>query len=212
MENNTFQLKLPDILYLAYTQNLIKCVILFGSYINNPNPKDIDLAIVTTHNNFYNFINMIQYNKQLRKYDISLIKEEEINHHKNFYFGGHGIYLVESLRNGITLIGNNQFIDYPKIYPNEIRKSIFERMKEYIYVLRKSYFNKTAEKKFYSRYEKMLKLSVFLLTNNYTFPEVLNITKKDIKISLQKNGFILERGNKKENIENIWIKINKQYS
>lgn len=209
MKIKTYSIKLPKIFLRAYKLGLIRSVILFGSSLTIKHPKDIDLAIITTNDHFSDFIKLIKNNKEISKYDISLIKQEEIN--KNFYFGGHGVHLIESFKNGFVIIGDNPFIGYSNINVNEIKKSIFERMKEYIYVLRKSYFNKKVEKTFYSRYEKMLKLSLFLLTDNYKFPEILNISTKEAIKNLKNIGIILNENDKKENIENIWIKINKQY-
>ncbi|MCX6756261.1 MAG: hypothetical protein NTX85_02900 [Candidatus Nomurabacteria bacterium] len=209
MSKKISKIMLPDILLLAHTQKFIKCVILFGSSLDNKKPKDIDLAIVTSINHFEDFLYLTKDNSELKKYDISLIKEEEIN--KNFYFGGHGVHLVSSFKNGVTLIGENIFLDFPEFSLIKLKKSIFERMKEYVYVLRKSYFDKEADQKFNSRYEKMLKLSLFLLTDNYIFPNILNINILEVYKGFKKNGIFLSEIDKKKNIENIWIKINKQY-
>jgi len=156
-------INVPTILEQAYRDGLLYGVILFGSSIYKSDPKDIDLAIITSTGNFDNFIELLSTGNSLSAYDISLIKQEEIDSDKGFYFGGHGQYLVESLRQGIILLGENPFINFPKTKVFDIKKSIVDRMREYIYVLRKSYFDKQAERKFISRYDKIVALSAFFV-------------------------------------------------
>lgn len=203
-------INLPTVLKQAYDANFLYGVILFGSSIYKSNPKDIDLAIITKTGNFEKFLKLISTDNSLSDYDISLIKQEEIGLNKKFYFGGHGQYLVESFKHGITLLGKNPFFDFPKNEVTEIKKSIFNRMREYIYVLRKSYFDKQAEKKFISRYDKMLSLSAYLLLKGFSYPKVLTFNQDLIKTKLKKRGYLMF-ADKKRNIEKIWIDINKQY-
>lgn len=211
MKINNLNIEIPNILVQAYGQHLISSVIIFGSSLYSSEPKDMDIAIVSKYGCFDDLITLIVEDNSLSKYDISLIKEEEIDYNKKFYFGGHGQYLVESLRRGLVLLGDNVFKDYPAVSERDLKFSIFERMKEYIYVLRKSYFDKSYENKLYSRYNKILKLSVFLLTNEYSYPDLLSLNIDIIKGSLIKNGYLLS-DDIKSNIENLWTIINEQYS
>lgn len=118
--------------------------------------------------------------------------------------------LVESLRRGITLLGKNPFIDFPKTKVFDVKKSIVDRMREYIYVLRKSYFDRQAERKFISRYDKIVLLSVFLLLDGFSYPEIFAVSKNDAEMKLKKKGYLMF-ADKKRNIEQIWIDIKKQY-
>ena len=211
MEENNLNIASLDILSRSHKKGLIVGVIRFGSSLYSSNPGDIDLAIITTKGKLDEFVNLLVDDKSLTGYDISLIKEEEINSSKKFYFGGHGQHLVESIRNGITLIGDNPFKNYPSIDIQDIKLSVFERMKEYIYILRKSYFDENAEKKFHQRYNKMLKLSLFLLGENYAFPEILSVDIKDIQNSLIKIGY-MPMEDKKKYIEYMWAKIDELYA
>ncbi len=210
MKKNNLHVAVPDILLLAHRQGSILSVVLFGSSLYSYDPKDVDLAVVTAPGRFDEFVNLLIGDDSLLKYDISLIKSEEIDYNKRFYFGGHGQYLVESFRKGRVLVGKNLFENYHLTTVKDIKSSIFDRMKEYIYILRKGYFDKIAENKFYSRYNKMLKLSAFLLTDEYVFPEVLSSDIETVRGSLVETGCVFT-DDKKRNIENLWIKINERY-
>ncbi len=205
-----FFVNIPPILKQAYNDELLHGVILFGSSTYKSKPNDIDLAIITSTGSFENFISLLSTNNSLSTYDISLIKQEEINPNKEFFFGGHGQYLVESLRQGIVLFGKNPFKDFAKNKVFDIKKSIINRMREYIYILRKSYFDKQAEKKFISRYDKMVLLSAFLLLKGFSYPKVLTLNQDYIETKLKKKGYLMF-DDKKKNIEKIWADINKQY-
>ena len=211
MGKNNSHIIIPRTLLRAHKQGIVLSVILFGSSLYSPDPKDVDLAIVIARGRFEDFLKSITDNHMLEKYDISLIKKEEIDRRKKFYFGSHGQYLVESFRKGIVLVGENPFKNYPPTKIRDIKLSVFVRMREYAYILRKGYFDKNAENKFYSRYNKILKLSALLLTDDYVFPEVLNTDIEDIQNSLIKIGCALTE-DKKRNVENLWTKINALYS
>lgn len=144
-----------------YNKGILICAVQFGSSIYRPeSPNDIDIVLVIKDEKLEKFV---KFSGGLfsKKYDISLVLESEIT--QNFYFGGHGIYLVEAFQNGIVLAGTNIFIEkYKKINEIRIKKAVFERMKEYVSVLRKSYFNDDKNKLFIFRYLKFLKLSLYL--------------------------------------------------
>jgi hypothetical protein len=210
--NNNINFKLPRILAKAYDVKIILSVILFGSSLHNSSTSnDVDIAVITRRGRFDDFVKLLSKDDSLKNYDVSLIKREEIDYTKKFKFGGHGEYLVESLRDGEILIGKNFFTKFPPTKIKNIKTSIVDRMREYIYVLRKSYFDKNAENKFFLRYNKMMKLSAFLLIDNYIYPQILNKDIIDIEKDLIKHGFIITE-NKKKNIEDLWTKIIEQYS
>lgn len=202
---------LPDIFAKAYRQGLLLAVIQFGSSLYSSGAQDIDIAVITSQGNFDNFLKLVAEDKSARRYDISLIKSEEIGSYKKFYFGSHGQHLIESLRNGLALIGQNPFVGYPLTKAEDVKSSVFERMKEYIYVLRKGYFDESYEHKFLSRYDKIIKLSALLLIDEYAFPDVLEKDVKSIQDDLIKKGYTFTE-DKKRNIENLWTKINELYS
>ena len=185
-------------------------VVLFGSSVYEVNPHDIDIAIITMPGRFDDFTDFVLGNTSLSKYDISLIAAEELRYPK-FYFGGHGQHLVESLRGGIALIGKNPFGTFPPVSIQDVRLSVFDRMKEYVYILRKGYFDTAALSKFFSRYEKMLKLAVFLIVRDSVFPDVLRMTVEEAQACLIEHGCVVTE-QKQRTIEHLWIRINELYS
>lgn len=211
MEKSKIEIILPKEIITLFNKNLFVGVIQFGSSLFNKKAIDIDLAIIIKKGNLKSFINQLnKVNKIPSSYDISLILEEELVNVNTFSFGCHGSYLVESFRKGKTLLGKNPFILFPIVSIEKIKNDIYERMKEYIYILRKSYFNDLALKKFNSRYNKFLKLSLFLLSKKYDYPEIMFISDNIIISNLSNLGYNL-KSDKQFNVEILWKEIIKRY-
>ena len=184
-------------------------VIQFGSSIRSEKFNDIDIALIVKENKFENLIQ--NESKRLLilgdNYDISLILESEIE--ENFYFGNHGVHLAESLKEGTVLLGSNPFSSY-NFNQDSIRKSVFSRLKDYIYMLRKSYFDKTISFDKDIRSEKFFKLALFLLDKNTNYPTVLE-TKVSSLPSLFLGIGVPFSGFNKKSIEDLWKEIRKEY-
>ena len=203
-------IKIPNYLIDAYNNELILGIIQFGSSIYNKTSKDIDVAVVVKEGKFSAFVDFIKNKKINKLWDISLIKEEEICY-DNFFFGNHGIYLIEAFKYGNTLLGINPFINLPKHSEFDIKNSVYERLKEYLYILRKRYFkNGNNNEQFSRRYFKFLKLSAYLLDDKIKYPEVMRMSLDVIYEILEKKGLKLTE-NRSENMEIIWENLRKQY-
>ncbi len=193
---------------------ILICAIQFGSSVYSPGTcNDIDIALIVNDLELENFLTT---SKDLfcKKYDISLILESEIT--EDFYFGNHGVYLIEAFKNGILLVGTNIFLErYKQLNESDVEKAVFKRMREYIYILRKSYFREYMDALFLSRYIKFLKLSLFLdgyfeYQNSMKLDtkDVLFFYKDNLNVNLE-NTSILE---KKIILEKIWKRLREKYS
>lgn len=197
-----------------HKDGILICAIQFGSSVySSESCNDIDIALVIKDEELEKFANIAK-TLFTEKYDISLILESEVT--QNFYFGNHGIYLIEAFKNGITLVGINIFVEkYKQLNGFIIRKAVFERMREYVYILRKSYFVEDKNALFLSRYIKFLRLALFL-DEYFNYQEsmmlkkdnILNFYKKNIGVDIE-NTSILE---KKLILEKIWKRLKEKYS
>ncbi len=197
-----------------YKDGIIASAIQFGSSVYLPDTcNDIDIAIIVKDSHFEQFTKLV-VGVFPETYDISLILESEVDH--NFYFGNHGVYLIEAFKNGNVLVGNNVFLEISNELNNfDIQKAVFERMREYVYIMRKSYFLESKNDLFLSRYIKFLRLSLFL-NDHFSYQESMKLSKNDIsnyyreKLQLDtENKTLLE---KKLFLENLWKQLRKKYS
>ncbi len=190
------------------------CAVQFGSSVYSPDLyNDIDIALVIKDEGLEEFVNNTK-DLFTKKYDISLILESEIT--QNFYFGGHGVYLVEAFKSGIILAGTNIFVEkYGQLNELDVKKAVFERMREYVYILRKSYFVDEKNILFLSRYTKFLRLSLFL-DGYFNYQSSMELKNDDISKFYNKNfGVDVENisdTEKKLILEKIWKRLREKYS
>lgn len=210
-----FKKPLPDKINILYSEGFLVGVIQFGSSVFKEHPGDIDLALVLKPEKLNEFITRVNQLGHLDDvYDISLILSEETSNKNNFNFGGHGSYLIESFRKGKTLIGKNPFLGFPLVPIEKIKNDIVERMREYMYIVRKSYFTDKVAQKLESRYEKSLKLFYYLLVGKDNFPEVLMLPLDECLQVLKEKSFLSDNRSqdKREIMESLWKETMKQYS
>ena len=202
-----FELKLHNILQTLIKTNYVLSIIQFGSSIRRKTDNDIDLAIILkgeTYNKLFKKLGKFN----IEGFDISVIKEEELKNLKQFKFGSHGLHFAKSLKNGKILYGPNPFL---KINLNrfEIKKSIINRLYDYIYNVRKEFFSKNINISIKQRWPKFLRLCLYLINDNLIYPDVLDLNTKQVNKFLKQNGIRLPK-NLLLAYETIWEKVLKK--
>mgnify|MGYP001717050293 FL=1 len=145
------------------------------------------------------------YNKL---YDISLIKEEEIN--QNFSFWNHWVHLIPAFKKWKVLFWENKFLNLNDPDRKELLISIKTRLADYLYQLRKQYFE-TNQKSLPSwRYSKFLRFSTLFFDDSIWYSDVLNMTNEDAE-DILKNYWIILTNDLNSNIEILWEQISNLY-
>lgn len=178
------EIKFPKILKKAIRKGYIISIIQFGSSLWNPKRQDIDLAIVLKRGCYKNFLKIV-YGEKLQDFDISLIKEKEVQGPEKFRFGGHGAHFLFSLIQGKTLYGRNPFRRF-KVSESQVKRSITWRLFDYIEEVRRALFRGKINKNIERRWPKFLRLSLYLLNSKLKYPDVLNLNKDETKKYLRK--------------------------
>lgn len=200
---------LPFFIKKAFQDGLVIGVIKFGSSLSKRNAKDVDVAIVVKKGCFPEFVERIGV-AQLKRFDVSLIREEELLPWKYFRFGGHGEHLIIPFKQGRILLGKNPFLEAPKIASHRLKRSIFFRLSEYLYEVRKSYFKKDLDKKIEKRYSKFVRLALFVLFNDLAYPDVLKMKEKQLSLYIKKKNLDLNLINMEESYEKLWAEMLKK--
>lgn len=187
-------------------------IVRFGSSIYSEHYGDLDLCVVVKQNEFYQFLSEIRKLKLPTLFDISLIREEELAT-TPFRFGSHGPHLLLSLKAGRACYGENLFLSLPD--PDEllVRESILDRLYDYVYEVRKlEVTGQNSSLSLEKRWGKFKRLALYLLTSNYTFPEVLSLPENEVIQSMKVAGIDYEKDFSPSNFEHIWEKILKSNS
>lgn len=212
------RIKFPTALKRVMKKGFVLSIIQFGSSLRNSKYQDIDLAVVIKKGSLKNFLEII-YGEKFQGFDISLIKEEEIQGPEKFRFGGHGAHFLLSLIRGKTLYGKNPFLKFKDLeFWKRIRKSILSRLFDYIEDVRRAIFLGKINKNIRRRWPKFLRLSLYLLENNLKYSEVLSLNKKEVKRYLKKHNIdidITSKGLKNPkklliSYETVWEKVLKK--
>ncbi len=200
---------IPQSIIESFNKGYIISVIQFGSSIRRNNCHDIDLAVVVKRGNYKKFLDKM-YGRNFHDFDISLIKEEEIQGPGKFKFGGHGCHFLYSLIKGKTLYGANPF-DKFKVNNSQIKKSALDRMYDYIEDVRRAVFVGKVKKSIKKRWPKFIRLSLYLLDSSLKYPDVLDLNNKEVKYYLEKNKINCMPDNLLNAYEDIWDRVLRKY-
>lgn len=165
------------------------CFIVFGSNVVNNNtnrmPDDIDVCIVVK--------NRTADLKQISAYIFSKFKKpdfriyilDEINNNLNFVDVGIGVFAIEYFANGVTLYGENIFIEKQKlINKKKLKDSYLNKIFEYILRIRVAYLSKnvTQEYKMWhiDKYAIRLLIDILLYRGHIIYSDLKNFTKTNI--------------------------------
>ncbi|MCD6500725.1 hypothetical protein J7K42_01760 [bacterium] len=208
------EIKLPKSLQTSIRDGYIISIIQFGSSLRRVNYHDIDLAIVVKSGCYEKFVRKI-YGKNFNGFDISLIKEEEVQGAKKFRFGSHGAHFLYSLINGKVLYGINPFRKY-RVTKRQIKDSIIPPLYNYIEDVRRAIFEGKIKKSIKQRWPKFLRLSLYLIDPDLKYFEALNLREHKLKIYLNKYQIKVNIQPKRpENLliayETIWEEVLKKY-
>lgn len=168
------KIKLPPALNVAIKKGYVLSIIQFGSSLRNPEYQDIDLGVVIKKACYRNFLDTI-YGEDFQSFDISLIKEGEIQGPKKFRFGKHGAHFLFSLISGKILYGKNIFKKF-KVSTVQIKKSVFLSLFIYMEDIRRAIFSGRINKNIKRRWPKFLRLCLYLLNSKLKYPNVLGMT------------------------------------
>ncbi len=190
------KIDLPQGIKKAIKKGFIISVIHFGSSLRRHQFQDIDLAVIIKRNSYKKFLETV-YGEKFNGFDISLIKEEEIQGPEKFRFGGHGAHFLYSLIKGKTLYGKNPFLKFRNLkFEKQIKRSIISRLYDYIEDVRRAVFRGKINKNIRRRWAKFLRLSLYLLDNNLTYPEVLSLDKNKVNKCLRKHNIDIDTTSK----------------
>jgi len=195
--------KIPLPLKKAIEKGYVLSVIQFGSSLKGSEYQDIDLAIVVKKGCYKDFLNSV-YGKNFKGFDISLIKEEEVQGPGKFRFGKHGEHFLFSLINGKTIYGKNPFKKF-KVSISHIKKSVFLSLCVYLEDTRRAVFLGKINKSIKRRWPKFLKLSLYLLNDELKYPDVLRLDNSKIKEKLKKYQLPLSLSSKNFKRQKDWI-------
>ncbi|MEK7564613.1 MAG: hypothetical protein AAB394_02610 [Patescibacteria group bacterium] len=201
------KVKIPNSIIKCYEKGLIIGIVQFGSSLYSKKANDIDLAIVIKKDCYVKFVKHI-IKKEFKNFDISLIREEEITNWNKFRFGNHGLYLIPVLKSGIVLFGVNSFLTAPDFDQKSIKESIFPRLADYIYNLRKSIFKEGFLINVKKRWPKFLRLALLYIDKNLKFPDVMKLRNSEIDVLLRKNNLEINSKDLVNAYEILWQKIN----
>lgn len=199
--------ELPKSLREASKKGMLIGVIQFGSSLYaEKEAGDIDLVVVVKYAFLKKFLGLIE-NDEYFGFDISLVLERELGDLNRFRFGSHGIHLLKVFSQGKLLLGTNPFLGAPEFPKKEIRESILERLYDYLYLLRKSYFDQLAYRQVQKRWQKFVRLALFLLDDTLEFPKVLQMSVSEVRSRYFCLDIDVYNGKIQENFEIIWQKI-----
>lgn len=185
--------KIPKAIQKATKKGLVLSIIQFGSSLRKSKYQDIDLAVVLKRSCYKNFLEIV-YGEKFQGFDISLIKEEEIQGPEKFRFGGHGAHFLVSLIQGKTLYGENLFLKFKDLkFERRIKKSVLSRLFDYIEDVRRAVFRDKINKNIKRRWLKFLRLSLYLLNNDLKYPEVLDLKKNEMRKYLKKHNIDIDK-------------------
>lgn len=197
----------------AIEQGYVLSIVQFGSSLGQSKFQDVDLAIILRKGCYRNFLDLI-YGKNFHGFDISLIKEEEIQGPEKFRFGKHGAHFLFSLIHGRTLYNKNPFKKF-NVSKLQIKKSILLSLFIYMENVRRAVFMGKINKSIKKRWPKFLRLCIYLLDDNFKYPEILRLSDSKLKKYLQKynlDSSLIFRNSKDPKdwlitYETIWEKV-----
>lgn len=199
--------QVPEAIEAAFDRGLLVGVVQFGSSLYAAEPNDIDLAVVTRAGAFDEALAALRSERLSPRFDISLIQEEEVAA-EPFRFGSHGPHLVLSLKEGRALLGTNPFAALRDPSPDEVLASVRDRLGDYIYAVRKSYFSPNASdtEGIRRRYGKIIRLATLFLCRGRSFPAVLRQSAAEAEAALAAVGIPFV-GDQRATIETLWAHL-----
>lgn len=200
---------IPRALRSSIQKGYVISIIQFGSSLYRKDFRDIDLAVIIRYGCYEKFLKEV-FGAHFKRFDISLIKEEEISGSGKFRFGGHGAHFLSSLANGRALYGNNPF-KYFLVSPSQIRKSVLLRLYDYIEDVRRAVFKGNVQSSIKRRWPKFLKLSLYLLDADLQYFRALNLNEKELAFYLKKYRIGLRGKNLLVKHEKVWELVLKKY-
>ncbi len=201
--------RFPLVIKKAFHDGLIEGMIQFGSSLANKRAKDVDVAIIIKSGCFSEFTKRIK-STRFKGIDFSLIREEELFPWSRFRFGSHGIHLIIPLKQGKIIFGKNPFLKAPSGNLRAVKRSIFYRLSDYMYEVRKSYFRGDLRTIIKSRYKKFIRLALFLLFDDLIYPDVMKLRESVLKRYIKKKQLALDLNDVEKTYELLWEKLVKR--
>lgn len=197
------KLRLPD---QSFAKDIV-CFIVFGSSVTNHTmgmlPDDVDVCVVVKNRDadLFQICNFIF--SSFKKPDFRVYFQDEIDSNLPFMDVGIGVFAMEYFANGISLFGENIFIEKSsKIGKTKLRESYLNKIFEYIIRIRVAYISKnsTYEYKMWHLRKYIIRLSIDILLYNghIRYNDLKKLSKHDIIGLCKKHGIL-----KKESIVNF---------
>ena len=193
-----FENVIKDLQIQPFTKDLV-CFIVFGSSVVNHNmgktPDDVDVCVVMSNRE----ANLHQVSEfifgSFEKPDFRIYFQDEIESNLQFMDKGVGVFAIEYFANGVTLFGQNIFINkLPTIDKAKLKESYLNKIFEYIIRIRGVYVsrNLTHEYKIWHIHKYVIRLAIdILLYNDYiSYGHLRNLTKYDIIDLCKRYGII----------------------
>ena len=190
-------------------KNHIAAIIQFGSSLRRESHRDLDVAVVVRRGLYEKFLQEPR-RRRLGQLDISVIREEEVLSSRKFRFGGHGAHFLYSLIHGRTLYGTNPFKRF-KVIESQIRRSVLLRLYDYIEDVRRAVVQGNIRRSIRKRWQKFLRLSLFLLDSKLHYFEALDLSDNAVYVLLKRKKIILNEKNLLLDYEILWQRVLRRY-
>lgn len=196
----------------------ISCFIVFGSNVVNNNtgriPDDIDVCVVVK-NRQADLDGITKYIfSSFKKPDFRIYFQDEIDSNLNFVDVGIGVFAMEYFAAGLTLYGENIFVEKLETVDKEkLKEAYLNKIFEYILRIRVNYFspNFTPEqkKRHIDKYVLRLSIDILLYREHIVYSDLKTLTKNEIFDLCRQHGIINKyREIDFENIEDIYDLFN----
>jgi hypothetical protein len=198
---------IPRSLKRPLKRGYILSIVQFGSSLRSSRPRDIDLAVVVKKGCYGAFLKSV--GRTEKNLDIALIKEEETNDLQNFRWGNHGAHMVRSMGLGKALYGKNIFQHVP-VSRRQLVDSIRSRLYGYIEEVRRAAFTTRVDPEIRRRWPKFLRLALFLIDADLSYPAVLGLTDAEVRTILKKHRIPLNTRDIRIGHETLWEQVLKK--
>lgn len=200
----------------------IRTFIVFGSNVVNNNtgqiPDDIDICVVVK-NRTADMDKITQYIfSKFPKPDFRIYVEDELESNLNFVDVGNGLFAMEYFANGLSLYGENIFIEkLQNVDREKLAQSYLNKIFEYILRIRTAYLspNLTPEHKKWhlNKYVLRLSIDILLYRKHVSYADLKELNKDQIFDLCRKHGIIkedreIEYGNT-ESMYDVFTEINR---
>lgn len=177
----------------------LSCFIVFGSNVVNNNtgriPDDVDVCVVVK-NREADLEGITKYIfSSFKKPDFRIYFKDEIDSNLNFVDVGIGVFAMEYFATGLTLYGENIFVEKLETLDKEkLKESYLNKIFEYILRIRVNYlspnFTEDEKHRHIDKYVLRLSIDILLYRGHIVYSELKTLSKNEIFDLCREHGII----------------------